>query len=576
MSQEGDRFHEDAASNQFLDRSKVRILLCENDSKSCQEVADLLCKCSYQVTAVKTPRQVIDALNAQGEDIDIILSEVDLPVAKGFKMLKYIMREKELRRIPIIMMSAKDEVSVVVKCLRLGAADYLVKPLRTNELLNLWTHMWRRRKMVLGVAEKNILNHELDMPASDPSDTNTNSTTPFSDDTDDKKCRRSTMPEVSTSIPNECESHAFAAGEPQVELPTEYEPRVSRATSLPGILSCPRRSELKVGESSAFFTYIRSNAAGISTSDFRCSSTGAAAAGLHHGEQCPVANQSLDDPEAQIPRESSRAVCTIRTDADTSIADMALGMSRPSGLQRLRLSGEEEPGMQLPSTSHSKTTSFDSSQDWFLPNEQGSGTGLHPSNPGNVGDTVSQAVARSPLYMPQMLKTVVGPPAAHIFQGSLQEGPSHVPSNLLTCYNGLPQCQAVSLMAPFSYYPLGIGMHAAQMQTLHTWLPAANSSVTEMKTACLARREAALVKFRNKRKERCFDKKIRYVNRKRLAENRPRVRGQFVRQAFDAETRSNGQTVTNNDSDLDEDEDEDGPVSSELGADSAPECESEF
>lgn len=46
------------------------------------------------------------------------------------------------------VMSAQDEVSVVVKCLRLGAADYLVKPLRTNELLNLWTHMWRRRRMV--------------------------------------------------------------------------------------------------------------------------------------------------------------------------------------------------------------------------------------------------------------------------------------------------------------------------------------------------------------------------------------------------------------------------------------------
>eukprot|EP00271_Cylindrocystis_brebissonii_P000829 TRINITY_DN11013_c0_g1_i1.p1 TRINITY_DN11013_c0_g1~~TRINITY_DN11013_c0_g1_i1.p1 ORF type:complete len:288 (-),score=54.62 TRINITY_DN11013_c0_g1_i1:236-973(-) len=45
-----------------------------------------------------------------------------------------------------------------------------------------------------------------------------------------------------------------------------------------------------------------------------------------------------------------------------------------------------------------------------------------------------------------------------------------------------------------------------------------------------ARREAALNKFRQKRKERCFEKKVRYQNRKRLAEQRPRVRGQFVRQ----------------------------------------------
>jgi hypothetical protein len=45
---------------------------------------------------------VIDTLNAEGPDIDIILSEIDLPMAKGFKMLKYIMRDKDLRRIPVI------------------------------------------------------------------------------------------------------------------------------------------------------------------------------------------------------------------------------------------------------------------------------------------------------------------------------------------------------------------------------------------------------------------------------------------------------------------------------------------
>lgn len=55
----------------------------------------------YTVISVKSPRQVIDALNAEGPNIDIILSEVDLPMAKGFKMLKYIMK-KGLQRIPVI------------------------------------------------------------------------------------------------------------------------------------------------------------------------------------------------------------------------------------------------------------------------------------------------------------------------------------------------------------------------------------------------------------------------------------------------------------------------------------------
>ncbi|XP_043723473.1 two-component response regulator-like PRR95 [Telopea speciosissima] len=44
-------------------------------------------------------------------------------------------------------------------------------------------------------------------------------------------------------------------------------------------------------------------------------------------------------------------------------------------------------------------------------------------------------------------------------------------------------------------------------------------------------REAALTKFRLKRKDRCYEKKVRYQSRKKLAESRPRMKGQFVRQA---------------------------------------------
>ena len=54
------------------------------------------------VTCAKSPRQVINILNYEGSEIDIILAEVDLPVTKCFKMLKYIARNKDLRHIPII------------------------------------------------------------------------------------------------------------------------------------------------------------------------------------------------------------------------------------------------------------------------------------------------------------------------------------------------------------------------------------------------------------------------------------------------------------------------------------------
>ena len=60
------------------------------------------CNCFFAVISVKSARQVIDALNAEGPGIDIILSELDLPMSKGLKMLKYVMRHEELHRIPVI------------------------------------------------------------------------------------------------------------------------------------------------------------------------------------------------------------------------------------------------------------------------------------------------------------------------------------------------------------------------------------------------------------------------------------------------------------------------------------------
>ncbi|OWM82367.1 hypothetical protein CDL15_Pgr001941 [Punica granatum] len=57
-----------------------------------------------------------------------------------------------------------------------------------------------------------------------------------------------------------------------------------------------------------------------------------------------------------------------------------------------------------------------------------------------------------------------------------------------------------------------------------------------MEQSKFAQREAALTKFRQKRSERCFRKKVRYQSRKRLAEQRPRVRGQFVRKSADENT----------------------------------------
>ncbi|KAF3455365.1 hypothetical protein FNV43_RR05816 [Rhamnella rubrinervis] len=85
-----------------VDRSKLKILLCDHDSESSQEVFNLLNKCCYQVISVSSAVEVVNALNSEGLYIDLIQAGVDLPVDTSMKMLKYIMHNKNFRYIPVI------------------------------------------------------------------------------------------------------------------------------------------------------------------------------------------------------------------------------------------------------------------------------------------------------------------------------------------------------------------------------------------------------------------------------------------------------------------------------------------
>uniref|UniRef100_A0A5B7AT70 Pseudo-response regulator 1 n=1 Tax=Davidia involucrata TaxID=16924 RepID=A0A5B7AT70_DAVIN len=514
------------SSDPFIDRSKVRILLCDNDAKSSEEVFTLLCKCSYQVTSVRSARQVIDALNAEGPDIDIILSEVDLPMAKGLKMLKYIMRDKEFRRIPVIMMSAQDEVSVVVKCLRLGAADYLVKPLRTNELLNLWTHMWRRRQM-LGLAEKNILNYDFDLVASDPSDANTNSTTLFSDDTDDKS-RKSANPEMCMSTRQEDESNAAVAAapvEPSLADSLECWPDVPGINDRPTghLSSCPKRSELKIGESSAFFTYVKSsmlesNTQGVAFVD-------------ENAPQHAGIEKKLNEWGIQVGTDTQGHENREAWENHLQEDDFPSSNSIPDSLS---VEGSLTPPVQMEFLQQRNSKTEELSQ-----------VHMHPRNGSHHDISGFHAQTAYPYYMSAVMNQVMMSSSAQMYQKNLQDLQNHATSAMLPQYNHIPQCPPhVPAMASFPYYPVNVCLQPGQMATTHPWPSYGNSSSTEGTSGKVDRREAALIKFRQKRKERCFDKKIRYVNRKQLAERRPRVRGQFVRKMNGVNVDLNGQPAS--------------------------------
>ncbi|KAK4345611.1 hypothetical protein RND71_035787 [Anisodus tanguticus] len=129
---------------QFLHVTSIRVLLVENDDSTRHVVSALLRNCNYEVIEAANGLQAWTIMENLNNHIDIVLTEVVMPCLSGLGLLCKIMSHYTRKTIPVIMMSSHDSMGLVFKCLSKGAVDFLVKPIRKNELKILWQHVWRR------------------------------------------------------------------------------------------------------------------------------------------------------------------------------------------------------------------------------------------------------------------------------------------------------------------------------------------------------------------------------------------------------------------------------------------------
>lgn len=91
---------------------------------------DMLCRLlkrqGYQVMTAENGRQALELIAR--ENFDLILLDVMMPEMNGYQVLEVIKTDPHLRPIPVIMISALNEMDSVARCIALGAADYLFKP----------------------------------------------------------------------------------------------------------------------------------------------------------------------------------------------------------------------------------------------------------------------------------------------------------------------------------------------------------------------------------------------------------------------------------------------------------------
>lgn len=71
-------------------------------------------------------REALKMLQAQ--PVDLVLLDIMMPDMNGYEVLERLKADPHLRHIPVIMISAIDEIESVIRCVELGAEDYLSKP----------------------------------------------------------------------------------------------------------------------------------------------------------------------------------------------------------------------------------------------------------------------------------------------------------------------------------------------------------------------------------------------------------------------------------------------------------------
>ncbi|WOL18332.1 two-component response regulator ORR24-like [Canna indica] len=121
----------------------MRVLAVDDDPVCLRLLEFLLIRCQYNVTTTDKATTALKLLRENRDKFDLVISDVHMPDMDGFKLLELVGLEMDL---PVIMLSANGETQTVMKGITHGACDYLLKPVRIEELRNIWQHVIRRKK----------------------------------------------------------------------------------------------------------------------------------------------------------------------------------------------------------------------------------------------------------------------------------------------------------------------------------------------------------------------------------------------------------------------------------------------
>jgi class 3 adenylate cyclase len=107
--------------------ARASVLVVDDDPVIRSMLTASLEASGHEVTTAKDGSEALELVRAEG--FDVILLDVLMPGMNGDQVLEHLKDDPKLRHVPVVMVTSLDDVRSAVRCIELGADDYLPKPI---------------------------------------------------------------------------------------------------------------------------------------------------------------------------------------------------------------------------------------------------------------------------------------------------------------------------------------------------------------------------------------------------------------------------------------------------------------
>ena len=113
--------------------NKRTILIVDDEHDVIETLGFMLKKRGYSVTTAFDSREVLE--KAKSKKPDLIVLDLMMPYIDGFEVCKKIKNDEELKKIPVIALTARSDDSARMKAQNSGVDDYILKPFSLTFLI---------------------------------------------------------------------------------------------------------------------------------------------------------------------------------------------------------------------------------------------------------------------------------------------------------------------------------------------------------------------------------------------------------------------------------------------------------